>query len=324
MTRQMSARAALLAACALLSGCVAGPEYKKPALDLPAAWKVDSPWRQARPEDAAAKGPWWQAFGDPELNALEERANADNATLAIASARLKQARATLAVTSASMFPQIGTTDRVQRLQISANRPLTNYKSPNYSTIQNETTLGMSVNYEVDLSGRIQQSINGALASLEQSTADLENTRLVLNADLATNYFNLREIDIETDVLRRAIALQQRSLELMSARHDLGAATGLDLAQQQALLDTTLVQLDLLARQRSQFEHAIATLIGTPAAQFALAVSERVVYVPPVPLGLPSDILERRPDIASAERAMAAANAQIGVASAAYYPSIMLG
>jgi outer membrane protein, multidrug efflux system len=324
VNRLTGARAALLAACALLAGCVAGPEYRKPALEMPAAWQVDSPWRVARPEDAAAKGPWWQAFGDPELNALEERAMAGNATLAIANARLTQARATLAATSASLFPQIGTSNRLSRQQISANRPLTNYKSPNYSTIQNELALAMSVNYEVDLAGRVAQSVNGAQASMEQSAADLENTRLVLSADLATNYFNLREIDIETDVLRRAIGLQQRSLELMDARHELGAATGLDLAQQQALLDTTRVQLDLLARQRSQFEHAIATLVGTPAAQFALPVGERVVTPPPVPLGVPSDILERRPDIAAAERAMAAANAQIGVASAAYYPSIMLG
>lgn len=320
----MSLRAAFLALCAVLAGCAAGPEYRKPVLEMPAAWKVDSPWRTARPEDTTAKGPWWQAYGDPELDALEARAMANNATLAIANARLTQARATLAATSASLMPQIGTTNRLSRQQISANRPLTNYNSPNYSTIQNELALAMTVNYEVDLAGRVAQSISGAQASLEQSAADLENVRLVLSADLATNYFNLREIDIETDVLRRAIALQQRSLELMSARHELGAATGLDLAQQQALLDSTLVQIDILARQRSQFEHAIATLAGTPAAQFTLPVSERIVAAPPVPLGVPSDILERRPDIASAERAMAAANAQIGVASAAYYPSIMLG
>ena len=324
MIWQMSARATLLAVCALLFGCAAAPEYRKPALDMPAAWKVDAPWRTARPEDAAAKGPWWQAYGDPTLNALEEQANANNPTLDIANARLAQARATLAATSASLFPQIGANTRVSRQQISANRPLTNYKSPNFSTVQNDLNLAMTVNYEVDLAGRIAQTINGARASLEQSAADLENVRLVLSADLATNYFNLREIDIETDVLRRSIALQQRSLELMNARHELGAATGLDLAQQQALLDSTLVQLDLLARQRSQFEHAIATLVGIPAAQFSLAVADREVQVPPVPLGVPSDVLERRPDIAAAERAMAAANAQIGIASAAFYPSITIG
>jgi NodT family efflux transporter outer membrane factor (OMF) lipoprotein len=183
---------------------------------------------------------------------------------------------------------------------------------------------MSVGYEVDLAGRVQRSIEGAQAAADQSAADFENTRLVLTADLATSYFNLRAIDVELDVLARAIGLQRRSLELVTARRDLGAGTGLDVAQQQALLDTTLVQVDLLRRQRSQFEHAIATLTGVPAPSFSLAPDVREPVPPAVPLGVPSDVLERRPDIAAAERAMAAANAQIGVVSAAYYPSITLG
>jgi multidrug efflux system outer membrane protein len=242
----------------------------------------------------------------------------------MAHARLAQARSALAATSASVLPQVGLNERAARQKISANRPLSNYASPNFSTVQNELSVAMTVNYEVDLAGRVQQTIAGAQASVEQSVADLENTRLLLGADLASNYFNLREIDTELDVLGRAIGLQRRSLELVSARHDLGAATGLDLAQQQALLDTTLVQLDLLRRQRGQFEHAIATLAGIPAPQFTLAPDPRELTAPPVPLGVPSDVLERRPDIAAAERAMAAANAQIGVANAAFYPSILLG
>ncbi|MEO6852824.1 MAG: efflux transporter outer membrane subunit, partial [Rhodoferax sp.] len=161
-------------------------------------------------------------------------------------------------------------------------------------------------------------------SAEQAGADFENIRLLQSADLATNYFNLRALDVELDVLQRSIALQNRALELVSSRHDLGAATGLDVAQQQALLDTTLVQVDVLRRQRGQFEHAIATLAGIPAPLFSLAPDARALTPPAVPLGLPSDLLERRPDIASAERAMAAANAQIGVANAAFYPSIILG
>ena len=315
----------VLAICgSLLFGCAAGPEYHKPALDLPLAWKVEAPWRQGRPDDAAAKGPWWQGFGDTELDALEQKAIANSPTLAIADARLAQARATLAATSASVLPQVGLGERVARQKISANRPLSSYSSPNFSTVQNDLSVSMTVNYEVDLAGRVQQTIAGAQASVEQSAADLENTRLLLTADLATNYFNLREIDTELDVLGRSIGLQQRSLELVSARHDLGAATGLDVAQQQALLDTTLVQVDVLRRQRGQFEHAVATLAGIPAPQFTLAPDVRELTAPPVPLGVPSDVLERRPDIASAERAMAAANAQIGVANAAFYPSITLG
>lgn len=321
----MIARRALLGVGAsLLFGCAAGPEYQKPALDLPVAWKVEAPWREGRPDDATAKGPWWQGFGDAELDTLEQRAMANSPTLAIANARLMQARSALAATSASVLPQVGLSERAARQKISANRPLSSYASPNFSTVQNELSVAMTVNYEVDLAGRVQQSIALAQASVEQSAADFENTRLLLSADLATNYFNLREIDTELDVLGRAIGLQQRSLELVSARHDLGAATGLDLAQQQALLDTTLVQLDLLRRQRGQFEHAVATLAGIPAAQFTLAPDGRELTAPPVPLGVPSDVLERRPDIAAAERAMAGANAQIGIANSAFYPSITLG
>jgi len=313
----------LVVGAALLSGCVAGPDYRKPALDMPSAWKVEAPWRESRPDDAAPKGPWWQRFGDPQLDALAQQALANNPTLALANARLAQARATLAATSASVLPQIGLGARASRQKISANRPLSNYASPNFSTVQNELSVVMSVSYEVDLAGRVQRSVEGARASLDQSAADFENTRLLLTADLATNYFNLRAIDTELDVLGRAIALQRRSLELVNARHDLGAATGLDVAQQQALLETTLVQVDVLARQRGQYEHAVATLAGIPAPTFTLAPELRELTPPTVPLGVPSDVLERRPDIASAERAMAVANAQIGVASAAYYPSILL-
>ena len=321
----MIARLGLLAACcaAVLSGCAAGPDYRKPQLDLPVAWKVEAPWRESTPADAAPKGPWWQRFGDAQLSALAEQAVANNPTLALANARLAQARATLSATSAGVLPQVGVGARAARQRISANRPLSNYNSPNFSTVQNDLTVAMTVSYEVDLAGRVQRSIEGAGAAAEQSAADLENTRLLLTADLATNYFNLRAIDTELDVLGRAIALQRRALELVTSRHDLGAATGLDVAQQQALLDTTLVQVDVLRRQRDQYEHAIATLAGIPAPNFALAADVRELTPPAVPLGVPSDVLERRPDIASAERAMAAANAQIGVASAAFYPSITL-
>jgi NodT family efflux transporter outer membrane factor (OMF) lipoprotein len=182
---------------------------------------------------------------------------------------------------------------------------------------------LAVSYEVDLAGRVRRTVEGARASAEQAAADLENTRLLLGTDLATAYFNLRAIDIELDVVARSLELQGRSLEFVRTRHDLGAASGLDVAQQQALLDTTRTQLDLLRRQRGPFEHAVATLTGTPAPSFRLAPDLRELVPPPVPLGVPSDVLERRPDVASAERAMAAANAQVGVARAAYYPSITI-
>jgi NodT family efflux transporter outer membrane factor (OMF) lipoprotein len=318
------AAAALLAAI-VLAGCNTAPLEPAPALPIPAAWKLEAPWQVAQPADSLGKGPWWLRFQDPELNALAERAIAGSPTLALAQARLAQARALLAGTSANLLPQVGVSSRASRLAISANRPLSNYNAPNQSTTQNDLTAALTVGYEVDLAGRVQRSVEAGRASLEQATADAENVRLVLTADLAANYFNLREIDTELDVLARSLALQRRALELVSARHDLGAATGLDVAQQQALLDTTLVQVDVLRRQRGVFEHAVGTLAGMDAPSFSLAPRSTPVGEPPtVPLGVPSDILQRRPDVAAAERAMAAANAQIGVARAAFFPSVNLG
>ena len=235
---------------ALLAACAAGPDYRKPALDMPAAWKVEAPWRESAPNDGAPKGPWWQRFGDPQLDALEQQALAGSPTLAAANARLAQARAAVAAASAGLFPQIGLGLRAARQRISANRPLTNYAAPNFSTTQNDYVGVLTASYEADLSGRVQRTIEGARASAEQSAADLENIRLLLTADLATAYFNLRALDIELDVLSRSIDLQRRALGLVTARHDLGAASGLDVAQQQALLDSTLTQVDVLRKQRA--------------------------------------------------------------------------
>ena len=308
----------------LLAGCTIGPSYRKPDVDVPVTWKVESPWRVGTPNDGAPKGPWWQHFGDAQLDALIQKALADSPTLEAANARLAQSRSLLAVASAGQYPQVNLNMRAANQRISANRPLTRYGSPNFQTIQDDFLISLGVSYEADLFGRVQRSIEGARASAEQSAADLENTRLLLTADLASAYFNLRQTDIELDVLSRSIALQRRALGFVSSRHDLGAASGLDVSQQQALIDNTLVQLDVLRRQRAQFENAVATLTGTPAPAFALAPDVKRVAPAPVPIGVPSDILERRPDVAGAERAMAAANAQIGVARAAFYPSIIIG
>ena len=320
----MTLRGSLCAVAVALSACAAGPDYQPPKLDLPVSWQLDAPWREATPDDAALKGPWWQRFGDAQLDALAQQALAGSPTLAAAAARLAQARAVVASSSSSQLPQLTLNTRDARQRISANRPLTNYNSTNFTTIQNDFTLSLAASYEVDLAGRVQRSVEGARASAEQSAADFENTRLLLTAELAVDYFSLRALDTELDVLTRSIALQRRSLELVTARRDLGAASGLDVAQQQALLDTTLTQVDVLRRQRAQFEHAIATLTGTPAPLFSLAPAVRSYEPPAIPLGVPSDVLQRRPDVAAAERAMAAANAQIGVASAAFYPSVLLG
>jgi len=319
----VAAAAAALAMVALVSGCAVGPDYKAPDAPLPVSWKLEEPWRVSAPSDSIDKGPWWKRFDDATLDTLQAQALAGSPTLAIANARLAQARATLSASTAAQYPQLGLGTRASRLKISANRPLTNYASANASTVQNDFALSLNASYELDLAGRVQRSVEGASASAEQSAADLANTRLLLSADVANNYFNLRSTDIELDVLSRSIGLQRRALELVTARHDLGAVSGLDVAQQQALLETTLTQVDVLKKQRAQYEHALATLTGTPAPNFTLPVDLREIRPPAVPLGVPSEILQRRPDVASAERAMAAANAQIGVATAAFYPSFVI-
>ena len=318
-----TSRLTSIAAALAISGCVAGPDYKRPATDLPVSWKLEAPWRTGAPADTADKGDWWKAFGDPQLDALEARAMTDSPTLAIAAARLAQARATVTAQSAGLFPSLNLSSRDQRFRISADRPLANYASPNASTVQNDFTLGVGASYEVDLAGRVSRSIEGAKASAEQSAADLANTRLVVGAELASDWFSLVTLDASLDVLDRSIALQRKALDFVNQRHELGAGTGLEVAQQQALLDNTLTQVDVQKRQRAQFEHAIAALVGAPAPTFSIPPVERELQPPPIPVGVPSDLLQRRPDVASAERAMAAANAQIGVASAAFYPSVLL-
>ena len=181
----------LLSASALLAGCSSAPIYNKPQVDMPVTWQTQAPWRQGAPNDLAAKGPWWERFNDVQLNALEEKAMLNNQTLAAANARLAQARATLGASSASLFPQVSVGARVANQRISANRPLTKPNTPNFTTIQNDYSPSIAVSYEFDLAGRVQSLVEGATASAEQSAADLENTKLLLTADLAINYFNLR-------------------------------------------------------------------------------------------------------------------------------------
>jgi outer membrane protein, multidrug efflux system len=308
---------------ALLAGCAVGPDYHRPAAEIPPAWQPEAPWHQAVPSDTALKGNWWELFQDPALNPLVEQALTSNQNLRIAAARLEQARDQLNIARSALFPSIDLSSSALRSKNSANRPLATYSVPNQSTVQNNFQVGPSVGYELDLFGRVRREVEGARATAQQAEADFENTRLMLMAALVTDYFSLRETDAEIDVVRRSLDLQHDALTFVTSRHDLGFATGLDLAQQQALLDASATQLELLQNQRAQFEHAIATLIGTPAPGFALAPVTDAPPLPLLPVGLPSDLLQRRPDVASAERAMAAANARIGVARAAYFPSIEL-
>jgi outer membrane protein, multidrug efflux system len=315
--------AGALGAAALLAGCAVGPDYHRPSAETPPAWQPVEPWHEAAPGDSVLKGAWWELFQDPELNPLVEQALTSNQNLRVAAARLEQAQDQLTIARSALFPSVELSSSALRSKDSANRPLAIYSTPNQSTVQNDFRIGPSVNYELDLFGRVRREVEGARATTEQASADFENTRLVLLAALVTDYFSLRELDAEIDVVRRSLDLESDALNFVSSRHDLGFATGLDLAQQQAVLDASATQLELLQNQRAQFEHAIATMVGTPAPSFTLAPAATATPLPALPVGLPSDLLQRRPDVASAERAMAAANARIGVARAAYFPSIDL-
>jgi NodT family efflux transporter outer membrane factor (OMF) lipoprotein len=310
----------------LLSACTVGPDYQAPRAsdtDTPPAWRTDSYWQIAQPSHAPLALNWWRSFDDATLDAEETQALANNQTLAAAVAHYEQARATLANTSAQQLPVVSAGALADRMKISANRPLTNYAAQEYSTVQNNLQIGPTINYDTDLFGRIRREVEGATASAQQSEDDLANARLVLTTDLANHYFAMRALDAEIDVLHRSVALQQRALDYVNAEHDLGAVSGLEVAQQKSLLDTTQVQAQLLLNQRAQYEHAIAALLGVPAPQFAIPLQVVALKVPQIPIGVPSDVLQRRPDVAAAERAMAAANAQIGVARAAYFPNITL-
>ena len=309
---------------AAAAGCAVGPDYHKPGADVPPAWQPAPPWREAAPNDAALKGDWWRLFQDDALNPLVDRSLAGNQNLRVAAARLDQVRAQLTVAASNSYPAVTLSAAAARGKTSANRPLAAYGVPTGSTVQNDFEVGPSVNYEADLFGRVRREVEGARASAQQAEADFENTRLVLTAQLVTDYFAMRELDAEVAVVRHSLELQRDALGFITARHDLGFATGLDLAQQQALVDASATQLELLDNQRAQFEHAIATLVGAPAPRFAIPAAPATSSLPRIPVGLPSDLLQRRPDVASAERSMAAANARIGVARAAYYPSIILG
>ncbi len=308
---------------ALLAACTVGPDYQQPHADAPPEWRTDSYWHVAEPSHAPLAPTWWMSFNDSTLNTLEAQALDQNQTLAAAVAHYEQAKATLANTAAQRIPEVDLGGTAERLKISKDRPLTSYGTPNQTTVQNGLTIGPSINYDTDLFGRIRREVEGAKASAEQSRDDLANARLVLTTNLATDYFSLRELDAEIDVLNQSVILQQKALDYVTSEHELGSVSGLDVLQQKSELDSTKVQAQLLLVQRAQNEHAIAALVGVPAPQFSIEPKVIEMTVPQIPLGVPSDLLQRRPDVASAERAMAAANAQIGVAKAAFFPSLTL-
>jgi len=312
-----------LSACVGACGCTVGPKYQRAAAPVPAKWDVTEPWRESAPKDGVAKGEWWSVFRDDDLNALEKQAFDANQTIKVAAARLEQARASAAVQIASQFPTLSTSPNVQRQRLSGNRPANSNLPVNSPVSQTNNIVPFTAGYEVDLFGRRRRNIEAAQASYQASAADLENVRLVIAAELAGDYFTLRQLDTELGILHRTVETLQRALQLVDSRHKGGVASGLDVAQEETLLNATRTQAILLEQQRKQFEDAIAVLVGKPAPDFHIVRKELNAEPPALDAGLPSDLLERRPDIAEAERQMAVANAQIGIAKAAYYPSLNL-
>ncbi len=312
-----------LLAVALLAGlaCTVGPGYKRPTAQVPDAWRGEGPWQTAVPKDAISKGTWWQLFHDAELDRLEQELLQANQSLAAAGDRLSQARSQARTASSAYFPVVTVDPNGQRQEVSSNRAFSGGELPPFT--ESNFTVPFSVSYELDLFGRVRRSLEAANASLQGSAADLENVRLVLTAELAADYFNLRELDREAGVVRQSVEIQQRGLDLVNNRHEGGVANGLEVAQQAALLDATAAQLSLVQQQRAQYEHAIAVLTGKSATAFSLAEAPFDAAPPAIPTGIPSEILERRPDIATSERQMAFENAQVGLAKAAFYPHITL-
>jgi len=302
----------------------AGPKYKKPEVAAPQAWQSPVPWQTAAPADSLPKNAWWKLFGDSELDQYEDRAVANNQTLKAAAARLAEAQAFARVTSSGLFPELDAGVSGQRQRLSANRPTNGANIVPTAVTQNVFNVPFTLNYEVDLFGRVRRSLESANASLQASTADLENVRLLVTSELAADYFQLREIDTEIAVVQKAVDFEKDGLQLVNRRHEGGAVSGLDVAQQETVLDSSYTQLALLQRQRAQFEHAVAALQGLPSSEFKAPVRPLDIQPPALPVGLPSELLQRRPDIASAERQVASANAQIGVAKSAFYPSLSLG
>ena len=327
------ATSAGIALLALSTACTVGPRYSRPAAPAPApdAWKTQPPWEQAAPKDSIPKGAWWQIFHDSALDAYEQQLLQANQSLAAARDRLDQARSLARVATADFFPQLSTDPSAVRERGSANRPL-NGSSPTIVNgvpqpilpyTQNVFTIPFSLSYEADLFGRVRHNVEAANASLQSTAADLGNAQLVLTAELAADYFTLRELDAEYQVVQESVGYQRKGLDLVNRRHDGGISSGLEVAQQAALLDSTLSQLALVQQTRAQYEHAIAVLLGQPASSASVPTAPLKATPPPIPLGVPSDVLERRPDISSAERQMAFENAEVGVARTAFYPHITL-
>jgi len=298
-----------------------GPDYVRPAVASPAVYRDGSAvpeWKLAVPADQRGRGEWWQIFHDPELNRLERSALAANQDLQAAAARVEQANAAARVTRSAELPQAAiSADALRQRQSTATA------NPFPVAVFNDYSLPVVASWELDLFGRVRRLNEGARADAEAAQALFESVRLALTAQVAETYFGLAGLGRETDVVTQTIGLRQRELKLIAARRALGSATELDTARAETELATVQVEAEDLAVRRSALQDALSILTGVPAPAFVVAPSTELAAPPAIPSGLPSDLLERRPDVAAAERTLAAANARIGVAKAAFFPTISL-
>ena len=319
----ISAAVAMLATLAV-AGCKVGPNYRTPAMPAPPSYSEDGhngDWTTAQPGDAADRGAWWEIYRSTELNDLEVRCASANQNIEAALHAYQQAHDLVRENRASLFPTVAVGFGASRDRVSQNKPL---RAAAQTNDYWDFLIPVSVSWEPDLWGGIRRQIESTTANAQTSAAILANTRLSLQGLLAITYFQLRGLDLQAQLLRSTLDNYTQSLQLTQVRFTGGLATESDVAQAQAQLEGTRAQLIDIGVQRAQYEHAIAVLVGVSATGFHIAEQPLVGDPPGIPTGVPSELLQRRPDIAAAERQVAAANAQIGVAKAAYYPNITLG
>jgi NodT family efflux transporter outer membrane factor (OMF) lipoprotein len=313
-----------------LAGCMVGPKYVKPTTPMAPSFKEQPPdsfqksddWKPAQPGDQTLRGKWWEIFGDPQLNALEEGLTVSNQNLKIAEDRLRQARSMIRFNRAAEFPTISTSPSVVNERDSAHEPYFPASLANNGT--GNFTLPFDLSYEVDLWGRVRRTVSASREEAQATAADLQTANLSLHAELAVDYFELRSADSQKQLLDDTVKAYTDALQLTQNRFEGGAAARSDVAQAQTQLDGARVQDTDVTVMRAQYEHAIATLIGKPPAELNIPPAPQLkLQLPAIPVGLPATLLERRPDIAAGERRVAEANDQIGIARAAFYPSLVI-
>ncbi|MGE5446079.1 MAG: efflux transporter outer membrane subunit [Ignavibacteriales bacterium] len=320
--------AASIGGSILLSACSLAPKYVRPPVQVPAAYKELTPenfketegWKVAQPKDDVIRGKWWEMFNNPELNALEEQVNISNQNIVAAFANFLSARAIVKEARAQYFPMVTTSPSIARSRRSSTL---GQSISSLGTSATDYSLPFDASWELDLWGRIRNTVKANASEAQATAADLENIRLTAQAEVAVDYFEIRALDAQKQLLDSTVIAFKESLELTQARYQTGIASEEDVAQAKTQLETAQAQDTEVGVQRAQFEHAIALLVGKPASMFSIPVEPLKTHPPAIPFGVPSQLLERRPDIAAAERRVAEANAQIGVAKAAYFPTVTL-